>query len=139
MIEQAAKVCKLLLMAAWAGLVPVHSAIITALCLPLIDLALALVVARKAGVPVTSAGIKRTVAKVLMYEVGIILAFIVETNLLGSLVPVTRMVTGLIGMTELKSCLEHLDELGGNQLFATILLKLAPGQPAVPNESEESK
>jgi hypothetical protein len=29
-------------------------------------------------------------------------------------------------MTELKSCLEHLDDLGGNKLFGSILAALAP-------------
>lgn len=131
------KVLKLILMAAWAGLIPVHSAIITALSLPAVDLVLALTAAKRAGVPVTSSGIKRSVAKVVMYEAGIILAFVVESFLLGGYVPVTRMVTGLIGMTELKSCLEHLDDLGGNKLFATIITKLAPPQP--PNDESIPK
>jgi hypothetical protein len=34
-------------------------------------------------------------------------------------------------MSELKSCLEHLDELGGNALFGSLLKKLAPDQPVV--------
>jgi hypothetical protein len=105
----------------------------------LVDLFLACLAARKAGRPILSAGIKRTVAKVLMYELAIILAFVAETYLLGALVPVVRMVTGLIGMTELKSCLEHLDELGDNQLFASILTSLAPPQPPSSNETTQTK
>jgi hypothetical protein len=123
------KAVKLLLLAAWVGLAPVHPAVITALCLPLVDLTLALISARRAGEAITSAGLKRSVAKVLMYELAIVLAFVTEQYLLSSLVPAVRVVTGLIGMTELKSCLEHLDTLGGQPLFASILKRLAPPQP----------
>lgn len=120
------KILKPLLAALWLSLVPIHPALISVMCLPLVDLALALLCAKRAKEPVTSSGLKRTVAKVLMYEAATILAFVTETSLLGGLVPVVRMVTGLIGMTELKSCLEHLDTLGGNPLFASILNRLAP-------------
>jgi hypothetical protein len=130
------KWAKLLALAAWVGLAPVHPAIATALCLPCVDLVLALLAARKAGTPVKSAGLKRSVAKVLMYELAIILAFVTEQYLLTSLVPAVRIVTGLIGMTELKSCLEHLEDLSGQPIFAAILTKLAPPQPQSPPDDE---
>lgn len=120
------KTLKALIAAAWLLCIPLHPALISVMVLPLVDLVLGLLGAKKAGLPITSAGLKRTVAKVFMYELATILAFITESYLLGSLVPVVKMITGLIGMTELKSCLEHLDELGGQPLFASILTKLAP-------------
>lgn len=120
----------------WIWLVPIHPALISIMALPAVDLVLALVAARRAGRPITSAGMKRTVAKVAMYELATILAFVVEMYLLSSMVPVVKMVTGLIGMTELKSCLEHLDELGGNQMFANLLSKLAPPKPPT-DESDQ--
>lgn len=45
------------------------------------------------------------------------LAYVTQTTLTGDLVPALRIVTGLVGATELKSCLEHLDELSGGDLF----------------------
>jgi len=116
----------------WIALVPIHPAIISVMSLPLIDLVLALLIAQRKGTPITSAGLKRTVAKILMYEVAVVLAFVTETYLLSSLVPAVKLVTGIIGMTELKSCLEHLDELSGNSLYASLLKKLAPDQPSSP-------
>lgn len=112
----------------WLWLMPIHSAVISVLTLPLIDLLLGLIGAYRAKRPITSSGLKRTVGKLLMYETATVLAFIVEHYLIGQFIPVIHIVTGLIGITELKSCLEHLDELGGQPLFASILAKLAPPQ-----------
>jgi hypothetical protein len=135
-MSEVLKISKLALAAIWLWLMPIHPALISVMCLPIVDLALALLCARKAGRPLTSSGLKRTVGKVLMYESATILAFVVEIYLIGDLLPAVKVVTGLIGMTELKSCLEHLDELGGSPLFASILNKLAPGQPN--NEDSQS-
>jgi len=115
--------------AIWIALVPVHAAMATVIGLPLVDLALGLVVSYRTRKPITSSGLKRTVAKIFLYEMATVLAFVVESYMTGSLIPCIRMVTGLIGMTELKSCLEHLDSLGGQPLFVTLLGKLAPGKP----------
>lgn len=113
----------------WLALLPIHAAVISVMALPLVDLALALIAAKRLGKPITSSGLKRTVAKILVYEMATILAFVVEHYLAGEFVPVVKTVTGLVGMTELKSCLEHLDDLGANPLFASLLNKLAPPQP----------
>jgi hypothetical protein len=122
------KPLQLALFALWLILVPIKPALISIMALPLIDLAMALSVARKTKQPITSSGLKRTVAKILMYETATILAFVVETYLVSGWVPLVKTVTGLIGMTELKSCLEHIDELGGNPLFSSLMTFLAPGQ-----------
>jgi hypothetical protein len=125
----------------WVALAPAHVALGSVAALPLVDLLLALMCARKALGPlqsnplkeiatwltlVESGGLKRTVAKILMYEMATVLAFFVGTYLTGPIVPCLQGVTGLIGVTELKSCLEHLDELHGSSLFATLVKKLAP-------------
>jgi Bacteriophage holin family len=89
-----------------------------------VDLVLGLLVALKQKNAVTSGGIKRTVAKVLMYEIAVILAFVTQSVLTGDMVPAMRIVTGLIGATELKSCLEHLDTLSGGSLFKTAIDRL---------------
>lgn len=133
---QAIKAIKVVLALLWLWLLPIHQAILTALSLAIADLVLALLCAAKQHTPIRSAGLKRTVAKILMYEAAIVLAFLAETYLLGPFVPAVKMVTGLIGMTELKSCLEHLDDLGGNPLFASILTRLAPPQPPADPDDE---
>jgi hypothetical protein len=117
---------KYIAIAVWITLVPVRPAIISVMALPLVDLCFALTIAKRSGQSITSSGLKRTVAKILMYEAATVLAFIVETYLINGWVPIVKTVTGIIGMTELKSCLEHLDDLGGNKLFGSILAALAP-------------
>jgi hypothetical protein len=114
------------LMFVWMVLAPLRPALGAVAALPLLDLALGLIAAYRGKRPLTGAGIKRTVAKVCLYEVATILAFIVEMYMTGPFIPCIKMVTGLIGCTELKSCLEHLDELGGQPFFASIITKLAP-------------
>lgn len=118
-----------LAMLLWITLAPVRPAMAVVLVLPIIDFVLGVTCAFRAKRTLTSAGFKRTIAKVFLYEIATVLAFLVETWLTGPIVPAIKMVTGLIGVTELKSCLEHLDELGGNPIFASLLDKLAPPHP----------
>lgn len=115
-----------LVISVWVLLAPIRPAMASVMALPLIDLALGLYCAYRAKRPITSSGIKRTVAKVCLYEIALILAFIVENWLTGPFIPCIRMVSGLVGITELKSCLEHLDELGGQPFFASLVSRLAP-------------
>lgn len=127
-----------LLLVIVAVLAPLKGVLITVMMLPLVDLLLALICAKKSKVKITSSGLKRTIAKVLMYEIATVLAFMTETWLTGDLVPAIKIVTGLIGVTELKSCLEHLDDLNGMPLFTSILSRLAPPPidlPQIPQEA----
>lgn len=117
---------KTALLAALVVLAPAKPALIAVMCLPLCDLVLALLVARKNKQPITSAGLKRTVGKILMYEIAVTLAFLTEQFLTGDMVPAMKYVTALIGITELKSLLEHLDELSGGSFFKSVVDKLAP-------------
>lgn len=123
-------------MAVWVGLAPVRPSLAAAVAFPAIDLALALFVqARNEKIQrllpfirmVRSAGLKRTAAKTAMYLAGIILAFVAETFL--GVPYAIRIVCGMVGVTELKSCLEHLDDLHGGPLFEKALQRLAPEQP----------
>lgn len=110
-----------------ALLAPAKTSLIAVMALPIVDLVLALAVAVKTKRPITSSGLKRTVAKVLMYETATVLAFATEQCLTGDVVPCMRVVTGLIGITELKSCLEHLDELSGGSFFKAAVDQLTSG------------
>lgn len=112
--------------AIWLAFIPLHTALMAVIALPAIDLVLGLLAAKRQGERITSAGLKRTVAKIALYEVATVLAFIVETWLTGPMVPAVKVITGMVGITELKSCLEHLDVLGGSPLFAAAIQRLAP-------------
>ena len=116
----------------WAMLAPVHPALACAVVFPLVDMLLAVVVTirqkRAFGVRavlavVESSKLGRTAAKILIYLSGICLAFAAETYL--GVPFAIRVMTGIVGTRELKSCLEHLDTLSGGELFKKALDRLA--------------
>jgi hypothetical protein len=111
-----------------AIIAPIKPMLIAAFVLAGVDLVLGLMVSRKKGVLITSSGLKRTVAKIFLYELAILMSYIAGTYLLDKMFPVTKLVAGFIGAVELKSILENLDILNGSPLFTTIITKLASVQ-----------
>lgn len=113
-----------LLISTLAVFIPIQAALITVGVLTFSDLILGLMAANKRGEKITSAGLRRTMSKLFIYEVGVLLAFLCETYLMGGFMPIAKIVSGLIGTIELKSCFENLDEIYGSNLFAMIISKL---------------
>lgn len=103
---------------------PIKAVLATALVLVLADLIVGILAARKRGEPITSAGIRRTVGKILVYETAIMLGYLAQTHLMGDIIPVVKIISGLIGAVELKSCLENLDTVSGGSLFKSLIAKL---------------
>jgi hypothetical protein len=104
---------------------PIGPVLATVVVLVLADLGMALAVALKGRQPVTSRGVRRTVIKLLAYEVVLAACFLAEAHL-GLPIPAVKLLAGLIAAAELKSLLEHADELTGVGVFKAILNKLAP-------------
>lgn len=115
---------KAALIACLAILAPVKAMVITASVLVIFDMITGIMAARKSGLPITSAGLRRTVSKMIIYTAGIILTFITEKYLLEGYLPVCNWMTGMIGMVELMSCLENLNTLSGTNLLQSIIDKL---------------
>lgn len=107
-----------------AALAPTKPLLIAALTLVVADTLVGLWRAWRAGETITSAGLRRSVAKALVYEVAILSAFVAEKFLLGDLVPASKLVAGAIGAVELRSVLESLNEIAGGSLFSSIVGKL---------------
>lgn len=103
---------------------PAAPMILTVLALCLVDLITGIWAARKRGESITSAGISRTVVKLLVYETAILLAWITQLHLTGDAVPVAKIVASLVGITELLSCLENINTISGTNLLKTIIEKL---------------
>lgn len=112
-----------ILLAVAAIFAPIQTTLLTALSLVILDLVLGLAAAIKQKQPITSAGLKQTVIKVLVYEGAIALAFL-ASNLTGPAIPVVNIVGSFVAITELKSCLENLNILGGGALLQSIIDKL---------------
>ena len=120
-----------LLASVWAFLMPVHTIIIITLVLIVTDLITGILAARKRKEPINSAGIRRTVVKLFVYEAAIVLAFLVETHMHVD-IPMIKLLSGFIGITELKSCLENLDTINGSSVIKDILSRLGSANQPKP-------
>jgi phage-related holin len=103
---------------------PAQSMIISTLVLVVVDLITGLIAAHKQGIPITSSGLRRTIGKTLIYEVVILIAFLAQQYLTGPVIPVSSIAAGFIGLTELTSCVENLNVIGGGSLLKALLTKL---------------
>lgn len=107
---------------------PIKAALITVFVLTIADMILGIVASKRSGIKITSAGIKKTVGKLVLYEVALCLGFIVQQYLTGDIFPAAKLVSALIGLVELKSILENLDLINGNPLFKSLVQKIVQSQ-----------
>ena len=115
-----------MIIAAASVFLPIKAALITILVLVLCDLILGVWVAMKSRQPITSCGRRRTLIKLVIYELALMLGYLAETFLIGEQVPVCKLVSAFVGLTEIKSIMENLNEIGGGSLFTALLSKLNP-------------
>lgn len=71
-----------------------------------------------------SAEMRRSVSKMLIYQIAIITGFVLEKWIMQDAVPVSRIVSGVIGMVEFKSILENASIITGQDLLKLVLEKL---------------
>ena len=102
---------------------PIQAVLATTLALIAVDLISGVVAAAKRGEKITSAGFRRSISKLIVYEVALMIGFVAETYMLPFL-PVTKMISSLISLTELKSIFENMDSASGGGLLKTIIDKL---------------
>lgn len=88
------------------------------------DLITGILAARKRGEKIKSAGLRRTVTKLFVYETAILLGFLVETYMLEGFLPISKIASGLISLVEMKSIFENLDVINGNPVFKALIEKL---------------
>jgi hypothetical protein len=105
--------------------IPIKATLITIMVFTLLDMITGIAAAKKRGEAITSSGLKRTVIKTLVYEAVVMMGFLTEKYMTGSLVPVTKILSGLVGITELKSVLENAEEITGIPLLQVIIDKLS--------------
>ncbi len=99
---------------------PIKAILATTLFLIFVDLISGVAAARKRGEPITSAGFRRSISKLIVYELALALGFLAETYMLQSM-PITKMISSLISLTELKSIFENIDTTSGGGLLKTII------------------
>ncbi|MBN9160863.1 MAG: hypothetical protein BGO98_29475 [Myxococcales bacterium 68-20] len=82
----------------------------------------------KAGQRVTSDRFGRTVTKSLVYLTAIFVAHVAELYVFEDLVPITKVVAGFVGSTELLSIYENLTRISGMDFRKLVIEKLRPPQ-----------
>jgi hypothetical protein len=88
------------------------------------DLISGILAARKRGEKISSAGLRRTITKCLVYNLAILSGFLVEQYMLESVFPISKLIAGIISLVELKSILENLNTINGSDIFKTVLSQL---------------
>lgn len=112
-----------ILLAAVAALAPIHAIMISVGALIFIDLFTGIWASLKRKEKIQSAIMRRTISKIVIYQLAVISAFILETYLLPS-VPTTKIVAGVIGLVEFKSVIENSNTIVDGDVFRSILRKL---------------
>lgn len=116
---------KLLIISLILVFAPIKATLVSIMVITFIDLASGLVAARKRKEPITSSGLKRTIIKIGVYELTVMLGFLTEQYMTGDLVPVVKVLAGFIGLTELKSVLENVEEITGVAVVKALVDKVA--------------
>ena len=115
---------KAFLLSILAVFFPIKAALITVFVLIAADLIFGLMAAKKRGEPITSSGFRRTLTKFLVYEVAVMLAFLAQQYLTGEMIPVEQITAAYIGLVEIKSVMENLNDISGGSILKSLLDKL---------------
>jgi Na+/H+ antiporter NhaD/arsenite permease-like protein len=107
-----------------ATFAPIKAVIVITGVLILADTITGMLAARKRGEKISSAGLRRTVTKSLVYLSAVCLGFLVEHYMIEDFLPISKIISGVISIVELKSILENLDSINGSSLFKTVIERL---------------
>lgn len=124
-----------LALAGMAALAPIKAVMITVGILIIADALTGMYAAHKRGEKISSAAMRRTLSKMMVYQGVVICGFLLEANILDSLVPVAKIVAGAIGMVEFKSILENANSIVGTNIFQAVISKLGSDN----DKKEEAK
>lgn len=114
-----------LITATIAVFAPIQTVLLTAMVLLTADLITGVLAAYKRGEKISSAGFGRTIAKAFVFQAVIMLGFLTETYLTGASIPVCKIITSYIGLTELTSIVENMNSISGGSLLKALLAKLS--------------
>lgn len=126
-----------LAIASLAALAPIKMVIVTVGVLIMADLVTGVWAALKQGEKISSAIMRRTISKMLIYQLSVVCGFMLETYILEELVPVAKIVAGVIGMVEFKSILENSNKIIGGDVFKIAIQRL--GSDNDPNKKKKKE
>ncbi len=103
---------------------PIQASLVALFVLILMDLFTGVWAASKRGEKVTSAGLRRSVSKIVVYEIAVVMGYVAEHYLLTDFLPLAKLIMGTITMVELKSLFENLDVISGQPLLHSLINKI---------------
>jgi hypothetical protein len=115
---------KALAISVFALLAPIHTVMATAGALILLDLILGVIAAHKRKEPITSAALRRTVSKMVAYQLGIVSGFLAQHYMLSDSLPIVKLMAAAIALVEIKSIMENADSINGSPLFQSVIKAL---------------
>lgn len=107
-----------------AALAPIHTVLIVVGVLVVLDLITGIWASIKKGSKFSSAKLRDSISKLIIFQIAVISAFILERYLLADLLPVSKMVAGIIGLVEATSLFENLNVIYGRNIFQSVVDKL---------------
>jgi hypothetical protein len=113
-----------ILVAAAASLAPATPLFITASLLIISDFVFALWRCHKTNVPITSRKMSNIIPNLLLYNIAILLSFLVEVHVLDKSIPLSKIAVGVIAMVEGKSIDESFKLLFGYSIYETMMKKV---------------
>jgi sugar phosphate permease len=112
------------MLVALAVLAPIKPLLLACGVLIFADMVTGMMAARKRGEKISSASMRRTISKLVIYHLAIISGFVLEVYMLENLLPVSKIVGGVIGLVEFKSVLENASTVAGRDLVQLVKEKL---------------
>jgi len=110
-----------ILLSVLAAISPMVPLFVTATLLIVSDMVFAIYRAYRNGVPITSRKLSQVLPKLILYNIGILLAFLVEKYVLVDTIPISKLALGVISMVEMKSIDESFQSIFGYSLYAKLL------------------
>ena len=107
-----------------AVIAPIQTVLTTVIALVLADFVTGVWAAIKEKQPITSAAMRRTVSKLVIYNIAVISGFLLEKYLLADALPFAKLIAGTIGVVEMKSLIENTKRITGLDIFKEVLSKL---------------
>jgi hypothetical protein len=107
-----------------AFLAPIKVMAAVILALVLIDVITGTYAAYKRGEKIQSAVMRRSIQKLLVYQCGLLAAFLVQYLAGITAIPIVNLVAALIGCTEFLSIFENLNSISGTNLFKGLIIAI---------------
>ena len=107
-----------------AILTPINTLLISCGVLIAADMITGIFAAKKRDEKIKSAEMRRSLSKLVVYQIAIISGFVLETYMLNNAIPVSKVVAGVIGMIEFKSILENASSIAGQDILKMVMDKI---------------